>query len=242
MKNAFKLFGVIAFIAIIAFVFFACDNSTPDPCESGHTFPATWTEVDPATATTNGSEELKCTVCGAHHPDSPRVIPASCFEGHTFTQWEVTQLATCEEEGVETQKCSVCGTLGTTTRPIDKLQHTFVGGKCTACGATDPEYWTMVSAGRTHSLGIRGGRLYAWGDPGSGRLGNGSMIGDVTTPTQIGEYTDWEYISAHTTQFSAHSLGIKDGRLYAWGTAANGRLGNGIITPDVPVPTLITVP
>jgi hypothetical protein len=116
MKNTFKLLGIIAFVAVITFAFFACDNSTPDPCESGHTFPARWTEVDPATATTDGSEELKCTVCGAHHPDSPRVIPASCFEGHTFTLWEFTTPATCIALVIQTQKCSVCGTLGTVTR------------------------------------------------------------------------------------------------------------------------------
>ena len=88
-----------------------------------------------------------------------------------------------------------------------------------------PGNWASVSAGQSHSLAIKtDGTLWAWGNPANGRLGNGLISGNVTTPTQIGTDTNWASVSG----CGAHSLAIKtDGTAWAWGNQLNGRLGNG---------------
>jgi alpha-tubulin suppressor-like RCC1 family protein len=82
--------------------------------------------------------------------------------------------------------------------------------------------WSVISSGNNHSFGIRGGRLFAWGNNTSSKLGDGTSS-QVTTPKQIGTFTDWTAISVGQT----HTLGIRNGELYSWGSRANGRLGDG---------------
>ena len=47
-------------------------------------------------------------------------------------------VATCAKEGYSTVKCSVCGNETTTKKA--KTTHTYKDGKCTVCGAADPNY------------------------------------------------------------------------------------------------------
>jgi len=89
--------------------------------------------------------------------------------------------------------------------------------------------WAFISAGGTHNLAVkRDGSLWTWGENGNGRTGLG-MSGDTitTTPTRIGNDTDWLFISAGDN----HSLAIKrNGTLWAWGANSNGKLGDGTTT------------
>ena len=72
--------------------------------------------------------------------------------------------------------------------------------------------WQTISAKESHCLGIKDGKLYAWGYNAYGQLGDGT-----TTyrggPVQIGSYSDWTAVSAGFL----NSLGIRDGKLYQWG-------------------------
>ncbi len=83
--------------------------------------------------------------------------------------------------------------------------------------------WTVIAAGEFHSLGIRSGTLWAWGDNYFGELGLGASIGQQEYPGQVGSATDWTAISAGFT----HSLGLRGGSLYAWGWDFFGQLGLG---------------
>ena len=96
--------------------------------------------------------------------------------------------------------------------------------------------WTFASAGVGHSLGIRNGVLFAWGSDGNGRTGLGfAATSNTTTPTQVGSFTDWTWVSAGNT----HSLGIRDGKLYAWGNNANGITGLGSTSGSTNSPTQV---
>jgi alpha-tubulin suppressor-like RCC1 family protein len=97
--------------------------------------------------------------------------------------------------------------------------------------------WSIVAAGSTHSLGIKtDGTLWAWGSNGNGRTGLNTSTGSTSTPTQVGSDTNWSKIICGGN----YSLAIKTtGSLWAWGSAASGRLGNGTTTPDVLVPAQI---
>jgi len=76
-------------------------------------------------------------------------------------------------------------------------------------------------------LGIAGGGLYAWGNNDIGQLGTG----DVTlysVPTQVGALTTWTNIAASqaASPQPSHSLGIRAGKLYSWGSNSQGQLGD----------------
>jgi alpha-tubulin suppressor-like RCC1 family protein len=88
-------------------------------------------------------------------------------------------------------------------------------------GFTD---WCQVSAGPSHSLGVRcNGTAWAWGCNTLGRLGNNSTINRSSPVSVVGGFTDWCQISAGYS----HSLGLRtNGTAWAWGSNANGRLGD----------------
>ncbi|NBL63691.1 T9SS type A sorting domain-containing protein [Flavobacterium sp. NST-5] len=87
--------------------------------------------------------------------------------------------------------------------------------------------WQTVSAGYTHSAGIKtDGTLWAWGDNGYGQLGDGTTTAR-NTPTQIGSASNWESVSAS----GGFTIAIKtDGTLWAWGNNVFGQLGIGSTT------------
>ena len=86
-----------------------------------------------------------------------------------------------------------------------------LNGEITASG--EP-YFTAVSAGYNHSLGVRSdGTLWAWGYNAYGQLGLGDTT-DRWSPTQVGSAANWVAVSAGYR----HSLGVRsDGTLWAWG-------------------------
>jgi alpha-tubulin suppressor-like RCC1 family protein len=92
-------------------------------------------------------------------------------------------------------------------------------------GFTD---WIQASAGGEHSLGVRAnGSLWAWGNNASSRLGDDTITSRRSPVSVVGGFTDWVAASAG---FS-HSLGVRaNGSLWAWGSNANGRLGDDTVT------------
>lgn len=82
--------------------------------------------------------------------------------------------------------------------------------------------WSSISSGQSHTLAIRNGRLYSWGDDLYGKLGILNQQSG-TIPTQVGVDTDWQMVAAG----QGHSLAIKNGKLYAWGWNIYGQLGLG---------------
>jgi alpha-tubulin suppressor-like RCC1 family protein len=70
---------------------------------------------------------------------------------------------------------------------------------------------------------LSGAELYAWGNNGSGRLGDGTTA-NKSSPVQIGALTNWAQVS---TGYS-HTVALTtNGELYAWGNNSSYRLGDG---------------
>lgn len=83
--------------------------------------------------------------------------------------------------------------------------------------------YQRIEAGSYHTLEIRNGQLWAWGDNFHGQLGNGTQSASFV-PIQVGTDEDWLFVSAG----SMHNLALKaDGTLWAWGDNSYGQLGDG---------------
>lgn len=117
------------------------------------------------------------------------------------------------------------GELGDNTTSNRSSPVTVVGNLLT---------WSSISAGSGHNLGvIESGIAYAWGNGSNGRLGDNTNIAKSSPVTVVGGITNWSQVSAGEN----HSLGVTtSGIAYAWGSAANGRLGdNTTVSKSSPV-------
>ncbi|MCA8836450.1 MAG: putative Ig domain-containing protein, partial [Proteobacteria bacterium] len=95
--------------------------------------------------------------------------------------------------------------------------------------------WTQISAGGFHTCALNSSReIYCWGDGGRGQLGLGDDKVDISTPTQVGDSTDWTQISSgigNATFVGSHTCAINiGGELYCWGSGSFGQLGTGSTT------------
>jgi alpha-tubulin suppressor-like RCC1 family protein len=93
-----------------------------------------------------------------------------------------------------------------------------------------------VAAGAAHSLALRAnGELHAWGDNGSGQLGNGTTIGALSPLHSATDAAGW----TGTDQGGAFTVALRsNGTLWAWGDNASGQLGDGTLTQR-PVPAMV---
>ena len=95
--------------------------------------------------------------------------------------------------------------------------------------------WSTAAFGVTHAVSVRtDGTLWCWGSTTSGELGN-LEDGTRFSPVFLGISSDnWKNIAATTS----HSVAVKrDGTLWAWGSGANGVLGQvtSIVNQSSPV-------
>ena len=93
-----------------------------------------------ATCTAEGSydEVVYCSEC---HKELSRETKKVAALGHTEVAIGEAKEATCTEPGMTAgKKCSVCGEVLEAQKEISALGHDFKDGKCTRCGAEDPDY------------------------------------------------------------------------------------------------------
>jgi alpha-tubulin suppressor-like RCC1 family protein len=107
------------------------------------------------------------------------------------------------------------GRLGDNTTVCKSSPVSVVGG------FTD---WCQVSAGDSHSLGVRqSGTAWGWGFNSSGQLGDNTNVSKSSPVSVVGGFCDWCQVSAGTF----HSLGVRQGgTAWGWGNNGQGRLGD----------------
>ena len=70
---------------------------------------------------------------------------------HTESEWIVDNSATCTLSGSMHKECTVCGeTLA--IQEIHALEHNYVSGVCTICGAKDPDYNEPAPSDETYRI------------------------------------------------------------------------------------------
>ncbi|MCP3951093.1 MAG: hypothetical protein GY697_02570, partial [Desulfobacterales bacterium] len=91
--------------------------------------------------------------------------------------------------------------------------------------------WKSATAGDGSVLALKtDGTLWAWGENRYGQLGLGTVIEEILSPQQIGDDTDWEFISAGYE----HTQALKtDGTLWTWGQNRYGQLGDGTVIEEI---------
>lgn len=102
----------------------------------------------------------------------------------------------------------------------------------------DDTGWSHISAGHYHSLGIKDGYLYTWGNNAFGQLGVGDNI-DRYEPTLVSQDNTWIDVAAG----NYHSLAIKNNggayQLYTFGKNDYGQLGLNLSLSQVNSPTIV---
>jgi alpha-tubulin suppressor-like RCC1 family protein len=111
-----------------------------------------------------------------------------------------------------------------TTTETDRTSPRLVLATGETAGGSGWNDWLDVTAGGTHTCGLRsGGTGWCWGGGGYGELGYGGA-GVQTTPAQVKDFTDWTSLAAG----GEHTCGVRsNGTLWCWGRGAHGRIGNG---------------
>lgn len=97
--------------------------------------------------------------------------------------------------------------------------------------------WLDVAVGNTSSIALdEDGLLWGWGTNGSGEVGNGTTTPQVE-PVRI-DVAGVTFTDVEASESSSYAID-RTGRLWAWGSNADGRLGIGSGASAVNTPTLV---
>ena len=82
----------------------------------------------------DGVDKDVCKMCNQEF--NVTVIPAT---GEHVYETKIMKEATCTASGMKHDVCKICGSEGNVS-VIPKTAHNYEKGKCTVCGAEDPDY------------------------------------------------------------------------------------------------------
>ncbi|HSV39219.1 MAG TPA: fibronectin type III domain-containing protein [Nocardioidaceae bacterium] len=106
---------------------------------------------------------------------------------------------------------------------VDTSDNESVKSEPATATPADPGEWRMVSAGNTHTCGVKNvGTLWCWG---VGHDGAGE--GDPAIPSQVGEASTWASVDA---SYSFSCALTTANALWCWGNNSQGQLGDGTTT------------
>jgi len=169
----------------------------------------------------------------------PVLSPA---EGDSFTQLNLTISATPGAEihytlsGAEPTKYDPLITSGSAiviNRNWTVKAKAWLGAEASATSVGNYLLTSDIAAGNAHSVALKStGELRAWGLRTNGRLGDGSTIGNQTTPAlcRYGN-TSFVYDAAMVGAGGSHTVFLKNDRtVWSFGSNSKGELGNNTTT------------
>jgi alpha-tubulin suppressor-like RCC1 family protein len=132
------------------------------------------------------------------------------------------------------------GTLWTWGRGIEGQlgDNTIINRSTPVTTITGGTNWKQVAGGSAHTVAIKtDGTLWTWGNNGSGRLGDNTIINRSTPVTTFSGGTNWKQVAGGV--LGTHVAAIKtDGTLWTWGDNTGARLGDDTaISRSTPVTT-----
>lgn len=147
--------------------------------------------------------------------------PVQVSDGHRFTKLDVGGDVAC---GLRQDGRILCW--GDDTRGA--MGNGASGASTTPFLMPDVGPWVKVAVGGRTACGIKAdGTAWCWGQGNSGQLGNNTTTTTNQSPLLLADAGPWLDI---VVSF-AHACGIKiDGTAWCWGSADQGRLGNGTTT------------
>jgi alpha-tubulin suppressor-like RCC1 family protein len=100
--------------------------------------------------------------------------------------------------------------------------------------------WVSIAGSQHHSCGVRAdGSLYCWGQNPFFELGSPDPMHIAFEPERVGSESDWASVGAGWF----HTCALKrDGRLYCFGRAIEGQLGQGGSIDPIAELTLVVSP
>eukprot|EP01095_Lingulamoeba_sp_RSL-Kostka_P008375 TRINITY_DN2781_c1_g1_i1.p1 TRINITY_DN2781_c1_g1~~TRINITY_DN2781_c1_g1_i1.p1 ORF type:complete len:604 (+),score=224.26 TRINITY_DN2781_c1_g1_i1:84-1895(+) len=123
-----------------------------------------------------------------------------------------------------------------------KLGHGDEEDKLVPCKLEDTNFIaTQISCGDFHTAVLTdAGVLYTWGEGNYGQLGHGDVIAQYNKPLKVGQALEGKTIVQIACGANHTAALLKDGKLYTWGYAVNGRLGHGN-EEDQNIPQLVSL-
>ncbi len=173
--------------------------------------------VDPTCTETGLTEGKHCSVCG-EVTVAQEEIPA---KGHSWNGGEVTTEPTCTTEGVKTYTCTACGE--TKTESVAMLDHTYVGGTCSVCGAAED---TLAGTYYIATIRTSGNYWYMTSDLGTASTKRYQAVdsGLTTLPEEITDPVDSQVFVIEKNDdgtYSIYAQGITDDERYLGYTSGN---------------------
>ena len=163
-------------------------------------------------------------------------------------------LALAEDGMVYAWGTNTNGQLGDGTQTTGEMPVKVVNGEYngTAFLGDDPNNKIIaISAGYRTAIALAAdGSVYCWGLNSGGECGDGTFTTPRLTPVRVkkGEYYSTSYLGedpgnkiiaiSAAVGFAGFAL-AEDGTIYSWGQSANGRLGNGLTTPNQNTPVRV---
>lgn len=152
------------------------------------------------------------------------LVPVAIAGGGTWKSIVVGNVHSCGIKSDDTGHCWGSGANG-------RIGHNLTAASnAPAAIITTPNTWLSISAGGSHSCGVKLDKtLWCWGSGANGRIGNNNVTpGNNVVPIAVtGTTGPWKSVSAG---IGAHNCALKeDDTLWCWGNNAVGQIGDGSI-------------